>query len=142
MILFYCTADGSGPEPMIDWQAELAEARQKYLGRLLPEERNDEAAAIAAIDAANTEVGVAMTAVSSHVVRNGNHPFAETAEGRISSHEVAAGLRTGTLDVMIGDSVDAHGGGLARLVKSSVHLDIGRVLLCPECAAPVRAVSR
>lgn len=140
MILFYCTADGSGPEPMIDWQAELAEARQQHLGLLLPEERNDEAAAIAAVDAANIEVGVAMNAVSSHVVRNGNHPFAETAEGRLSSHEIAAGRFDGTLDVLIGDDTDAHGGGIARIVRSSVPLDIGYALLCPECAAPVRAV--
>ncbi len=136
MILFYCTADGSAPEPLIDWPAELAEARQKHLAELSSAEREDQQAVIAAIDAAHAEVGAIINAISSHVVRNGNHPFTEA----ISSEDVAVGRFDGTLDVLIGDDTDAHGGGIARIVRSSVPLDIGYALLCPECAAPVRAV--
>lgn len=86
---FYCTADGTGPQPPRDWTADAAAAQQA--------DGNDESApAMAAINAERI-------ATVSHVVRNGRQP------------RTLADARPSLNVIDLGDSTDEHGGRLASV---------------------------
>lgn len=115
---FYCQADGVGPKAFVDWRA-----RQRAVEAIA-----DEGDRQAAQDALFAE----RRAEASHVVRNGNGPWAHG----LSSAEVSA-LILGETSVVTEGDPDGFGGCVARLIVSEeVKLD----LLCPECSGPVRFV--
>lgn len=112
-MIFYCSADGQGPKPPIDWRARWLEI----------EARGDDPFA----DTTRADC-------LSHVVRNGNPPCTFD----LAPEEVAAALAAGG-SVELGTQLDEHGGASAVLVHPALPLGSSS-LLCPECRAPVRAV--
>lgn len=112
MTTFYCSEDGTGPTPPIDWQALYAQAQA-----------TDDAATTdpeSPVTTATDDVNAQRVATASHLVRNGNPPRTYTRPRPSLAH------------VDLADQVDEHGGRLASVD--------GEQLRCPECLAPVRAV--
>lgn len=116
---FYCSADGAGPMPPVDWAA-----RQRVVSAIPDDGDGDTHTRDAAQDALNAE----RRAVASHIVRNGNHPRTTM----LASGVVARLVRDGRLDVVLASD------GTASVTGAPV--GVGAVLRCPECLAPVRAV--
>lgn len=129
MPIFYCTADGSAPAPVIDWTA-----RQALVSAIPDDGIDGEGNPITTTRAAAQAARFAEQLASSHVVANGNGPRCAS----LGAHEVAAMLASGAAVVVVGDSRDEHGGGVASLVRLDGSL-LG-ALLCPVCPAQVRAV--
>lgn len=110
-MIFYCSADPSGPKAAIDWLTRVVESRE------------------AAIEEIREE--------SLHTARGGRAPWGTLGESRISPEDLAAGLASGYLSVDgVGDA-DKYGGKVARLARSGADVDLGSGVFCSGCDAPI-----
>lgn len=127
---FYCTEDGVGPAPMIDWFA-----RQQAVDAIPPDGYGEDGTPVTATQqAAQRALFAERLAVKSHVVGNGNLP----AGMSLPPCDVARLLDTGARVEEAGEP-DVHGGRLAVLLHDSLPLG-ATTLCCPVCGARVRVV--
>lgn len=128
-MVFYCTADGIGPLPSINWWE-----RQAAVNAIPPDGVDADGNEImTSRDSAQSALNAERVAVKSHIVAVGYGPRTHD----LSPHMVEQMLATGEAVLVIGDTQDEHGGGLASIVRPDGVI-IG-VLRCPACLAPVRA---
>lgn len=128
---FYCTADGVGPLPWVNWWQRQADVSAIPLDGF-DAEGNE---VTTTRDVAQSALNAERLAIRSHVIANGNGPRTHA----LSPDEVESLVGAGKANLVIGDAQDEHGGGLASIVRPDGVI-IG-VLRCPVCSAPVRATT-
>ncbi len=126
---FYCTADGTAPTEPIDWKT-----RQATVDAVLRQPDKTPETLTAEKEAAQDTLDAERRALASHFIRNGNGP--RTLD--LSASDVAEALTRGAVSIVVGDSLDRDGGGVASLVLKDGSM--GGTLRCPECLALARAV--
>ncbi len=128
---FYCTADGTAPTAPVDWAARQATV-DAVLRDVKPGDTQESLAA--AKEAAQDVLDAERRALASHFIRNGNGP--RTLD--LSASDVAEALKRGKVTIVVGDSLDRNGGGVASLVLADGSM--AGTLRCPECLELARAV--